>query len=110
MGRTQTTIRLNESLVEELDNEADEQGVNRSQRIRQILRERHRVEELSEEVEALRSRLEKRESRVEELEEQLKRRSQLEEKVDTLAQQQQEPEPDAPFFIKWYQWYRDRGE
>lgn len=49
-------------------------------------------------------RLESREERIEELEEQLARRSQIEEKVDTLAKQQEDD--NAPFFIKWYNWFR----
>jgi Arc/MetJ-type ribon-helix-helix transcriptional regulator len=56
------------------------------------------------EVERLRDRLETREERIDELEEQLARRSQLEEKIDTLAKQREEPEP--PFFIKWYRWWQ----
>jgi hypothetical protein len=45
-----------------------------------------------------------REERIEELEEQLARRSQIEDKVDTLAKQQEDD--NAPFFIKWYNWFR----
>jgi metal-responsive CopG/Arc/MetJ family transcriptional regulator len=41
MPRRQTTIRLTESLVDELDREADEQGITRSEHIRQRLSERH---------------------------------------------------------------------
>ena len=37
----QTTIRLTNSLIGELNREADEQGITRSEHIRQILSERH---------------------------------------------------------------------
>jgi len=106
MGRTQTTIRIDESLIEDLDSEAEERGVSRSEYIRQILRERGESEDLREEVDSLRERLESREERIEQLEEQLARRSQLEEKVDTLAKREQES--NAPFLVKWWKWWKDR--
>jgi Arc/MetJ-type ribon-helix-helix transcriptional regulator len=56
------------------------------------------------EVEDLRDRLDTREERIEELEQQLARRSQLEEKVDTLAKQQDDA--SAPFFVRWYRWWQ----
>jgi len=105
MGRTQTTIRLDDKLIEEIDEEAEERDVSRSEYVRQILRERHESDELRVENDALRERLESREDRISDLEDQLAKRSQIEEKVDTLAKQQDEPE--APFFIKWYRWFSD---
>jgi predicted transcriptional regulator len=104
MGRTQTTIRLDDKLIEEIDEEAEERDVSRSEYVRQILRERHESDELREENDALRERLESREDRISDLEDQLAKRSQIEEKVDTLAKQQDEPE--APFFVKWVRWLR----
>jgi metal-responsive CopG/Arc/MetJ family transcriptional regulator len=107
MGRTQTTIRLTESLVDELDTEADERSISRSEYVRRILRERHESAELGEEVATLRGRLESREERIETLEAQLARRSQLEEKIDVLAKQSSEEEGREPFFVKWWKWYRE---
>ena len=98
------TVRLRDETVDDLDDEADEQDVSRSEYIREILDDRHKVEQLTEEVERLQERLESRENRIDELEEQLARRSQVEEKVDTLAKQQDEA--DAPFFVKWYRWWQ----
>jgi chromosome segregation ATPase len=106
MPKEGITIRLRPEVIDRLEEEADEEGVSRSEYIRQILRERRESEELREEVDTLRERLERREERIEQLEEQLARRSQIEEKVDTLAKQQQEEE--APFFVKWYRWWRSR--
>jgi hypothetical protein len=56
------------------------------------------------EAEELQDRLERREDRIEQLHEELRRRSDVEEKVDTLARR--EDEPDAPFFVEWYRWFR----
>jgi chromosome segregation ATPase len=98
------TVRLHEDTIDDLDDEADGRDISRSEYIREILDDRHEVEQLTEEVSTLQNRLESREERVQTLEEQLARRSQLEEKVDTLAKQQDEA--DAPFFIKWYRWWQ----
>jgi|APHM01.1.fsa_nt_gi Ribbon-helix-helix protein, copG family. len=104
MERTQTTIRIGENLIEELDAEAEERDISRSEYIRQILCERGESEELRKEVDTLRDRVESREERIEDLEQQLARRSQIEDKIDTLAEREQQD--DAPFFIKWMRWYR----
>jgi len=101
------TVRLPESLTDELDAEADEQDVSRSEYIRETLQNRHEADELREEVSDLRDRLDAREERVSELETQLARRSEIEEKVDTLAKREQEG--NAPFFVKWYRWWRNSG-
>jgi predicted HicB family RNase H-like nuclease len=110
MARTQTTIRIDENLIEDLDAEAEEKGVSRSEYIRQILRERDESEELREEIETLRERLESREDRIQELEDQLTRRSQIEEKVEEVALEVREDreESNAPFFVEWARWFRER--
>jgi chromosome segregation ATPase len=112
MKRTQTTIRIEKNLIEDLDSEAEERDVSRSEYIRQILRERHDVEELREEVDTLRDRLESREERIEQLEEQLARRSQMEERVEEVALEvrEQREESNAPFFVRWARWFRGRDE
>jgi len=105
MSKESITIRLQPELIDRLEGEADEEGVSRSEYIRQILRERRESEELREELDTLQERLESREERVSELEEQLARRSNIEEKVDTLAKRQETS--NAPFFVKWYRWFRE---
>jgi hypothetical protein len=99
--KKQVAVRIPLRQKAELEFEAAKQDASRSEYIRGILSERHRPEELEE-------RLATREDRIEELEEQLARRSQIEEKVDTLAKQQESA--DAPFFIQWARWFRRRGE
>ncbi len=101
------TVRLREELIDRLDDEADERGVSRSEYIRDILDERHRVEELETKVDRLQDRLDAREQRISDLEDQLAKRSQLEEKVDTLAKSDEDPDP--PFPVRWLRWYRNRG-
>jgi metal-responsive CopG/Arc/MetJ family transcriptional regulator len=95
----QVTLRLPTRLKAELEREADERGVSRSEHIRDVLGRR-------EEVRELRDRLDRRERRIDDLEEQLRRRSQVEEKVDTLAKRVEDD--DAPFFVRWWRWYRER--
>jgi chromosome segregation ATPase len=109
MSRIQTTVRLEETLIDDLDEEAEEKDVSRSEYIRQILRERDEKEELRDEIDTLRDRLESREERIEEVEKQLTRRSQIEEKVEEVALEVREEreESNAPFFVKWYRWFRD---
>lgn len=110
MGRIQTTVRLEESLIDDLDEEAEEKDVSRSEYIRQILRERDEREELRDEIHTLRERLESREERIEELEQQLTRRSQIEDKVEEVALEVREEREasNAPFPVKWYRWFRNR--
>jgi len=112
MDRIQTTIRLEESLIEDLDSEAEERDVSRSEYVRQILRERRESEELREEIDTLRDRLESREERIQDLEEQLARRSQMEERVEEVALEvrEQRESSNAPFFVKWYRWWSERDE
>jgi chromosome segregation ATPase len=109
------TIRLREDLLDELDQEADEEGVSRSEYVRDILEDRHRADDLEGEVERLRERLESREDRVEDLEEQLARRSQIEEKVEEVrmevkGRQETDIDEDAPFPIRWWRWWQRRQE
>ena len=81
--------------VDRLDERQEEDDVSsRSAALREILDEYEEVhtecEELRTECEELRTRLEAREDRVDDLEEQLARRSQIEEKVDVLAERVEE--------------------
>jgi hypothetical protein len=64
------------------------------------------------EAEKLRDRLETREDRIDQLEEQLAKRSQVEEKVDVLAKRVEDREQaaDAPFPVRWWRWFRNRGD
>jgi chromosome segregation ATPase len=105
MGRTQTTIRLRDELVDTLDEEADERGISRSEYVREILHERHRADELEKEMDTLRDRLEGREERVRALEEQLARRSEMEKKIEELPERVRD-DPTPPWPIRWYEWFR----
>ena len=112
MDRIQTTIRLEEELIEDLDEEAEDAGISRSEYIRQILRERRESEILQDRLETTLERLESREERIQELEDQLARRSQLESKVEEVALEvrQERESSSAPFFVKWYRWWSERDE
>ena len=106
------TIRVREKTKESLEEEAAEYDVSVSEYVRELiekgrehddLRDRlderedeheRRLDELraehEEEVADLRDRVDAREERIETLEEQLARRSQIEEKVDVLAERVEE--------------------
>ena len=112
MTSQQTTIRLTEGLIEDLDDEADERGMNRSEYLREIVRARHESDELRDEIESLREQLQSRERRISELEEQLRERQEIEEKVDEVALevQEQKETANAPFPVRWVKWWRSRGD
>jgi len=94
------TIRIREETKESIEGEASEYGVSASEYVRELIRKGREYDEL-------RNRLEAREERIEELEEQLAKRSQIEEKVDTLANRVEESEePAPPFLVRWWRWYR----
>lgn len=75
--KKQVAVRIPLRQKAELEREAEERGVSRSEYMREILSERHRVAELEE-------RLGNREDRIDELEAQLASRSQIEEKIENL--------------------------
>jgi predicted RNase H-like nuclease (RuvC/YqgF family) len=81
----QITLRLPVLLLAELEREAEDRGVSRSEHVRDTLAERADVEEL-------RERLERREKRISELEDQLRRRSDVEEKIENLPDKIREAE------------------
>lgn len=107
------SVSIESEHIDLLDNrQEDDDTSSRSEALRQILDEydqlRTEYEELHTEYEELQERLESREERIEQLEEQLARRSQVEEKVDTLAKRVDETDSNAPFFVRWYQWFKNR--
>jgi metal-responsive CopG/Arc/MetJ family transcriptional regulator len=108
MARESITFRIDGDLLDEIDEEAEEEGVSRSEYIRQILRNRHQSDVLGEEVDTLEERLEAREERIETLEQQLARRSELEERIRDLPDKLRdvEAEPAPPWPIRWVRWFR----
>jgi metal-responsive CopG/Arc/MetJ family transcriptional regulator len=73
----QITGRLPGELLAELEAEADEAGVSRSEYIRDVLRTR-------EHTDALRDRIADKEARIDQLEAQLARRSQVQQQIEAL--------------------------
>ncbi len=112
MARESISFRIDGDLLDEIDEEAEEKGVSRSEYIRQILHNRHQSDVLGEEVDTLEERLEAREQRVQELEQQLARRSELEERIRDLPDKLRDVEakPDPPWPIRWVHWWRRRGD
>ncbi|WP_185977418.1 ribbon-helix-helix protein, CopG family [Haloglomus irregulare] len=103
------SVTVEESTLERIDELKEERDESRSQVVRDLLSKGQRADELEKELNTLRQRLETREARIEELEQQLTRRSQIEEKVEEVALEVREEraESNAPFFVKWYRWFRD---
>ena len=113
------SVSLGDKHLERLDGRQERNGVgSRSAAIRDMLDEyvemrtecedlRTECEDLRTECEDLRSRLDAREDRIDELEEQLARRSQVEEKVDVLAEkvEHQDELTTAPFWVRWREYY-----
>jgi hypothetical protein len=100
--KQQVAVRIPLRQKAELEHEAANRGVSRSEYIRSVLDDRDRAQKLAEQLES-------RKERIRELEEQLARRSQVEQKVDTLAKRVQEDHPDPPWPIRWYRWFRGDG-
>lgn len=75
--KQQVAVRIPLRQKAELEAEAAERGISRSEYVRSILDDRHRIDELE-------SRLASREDRIDELETQLSERSQIEEKIENL--------------------------
>lgn len=101
--KQQVAVRIPLRQKAELEHEAAKQGDSRSEYIRSILSERHRADNLDQ-------RLTIREQRIDQLEQQLARRSEVEEKVDVLANRVTESSaPTPPFPVRWWQWFRSRG-
>lgn len=106
------TVSLEQRHLDQLDEWQKNNGAgSRAAAVRQIFDDYEQLhtecEELHTECENLRERLGSREDRIEELEEQLARRSQVEEKVDVLAKRVEEgDEPDPPWPIRWYRYFR----
>ena len=76
-SKKQVAVRIPLRQKAELEAEAKERGVSRSEYIRSILADRHRVSELEE-------RIERKQNRIDELETQLTERSRVEEKIEEL--------------------------
>lgn len=57
------------------------------------------------EADELQERLDRRDDRIEQLHDELRRRSDIEEKIDTLAVQEREPDPPWP--VRWWRWVKE---
>ena len=75
--KKQVAVRIPLRQKAELEAEAVERGVSRSEYVRGILDDRHRIVELEE-------RVERKQARIDELEAQLTERSRVEEKIEEL--------------------------
>lgn len=105
------TVTITEEQADLLDELSGDSGEyeSKSAAVRDFIQRGEERRELEQEITRLEERLETREERIDELEEQLARRSQVEEKVDLLAERVDEDEPEPPFIVEWWRWWRERG-
>jgi predicted RNase H-like nuclease (RuvC/YqgF family) len=82
--KKQVAVRLPLREKAELEAEAAERGVSRSEYIRGILRDRHREDDLAEDISELQEQLDAREQRVEDLEAQLRERHDIKNEIQDL--------------------------
>jgi predicted RNase H-like nuclease (RuvC/YqgF family) len=75
--KKQVAVRIPLRQKAELEREAEERGVSRSEYMRDVLDDRHRVAELEE-------RVQRKQARIDELETQLTERSRVETKIENL--------------------------
>lgn len=80
------SVRVPDDTHERIAERANERGTSLSAEARELIVRGLEADEVDEELAELRERLESREQRIDDLEEQLARRSQIEEKVDVLAE------------------------
>jgi|APHM01.1.fsa_nt_gi Ribbon-helix-helix protein, copG family. len=78
--RKQVAVRLELRKKAKLEAEAADEGVSRSEYVRNIIENRHEIDDLEQ-------KLNIREARIDELEYQLSKRSQIEAKIDNLPDQ-----------------------
>ena len=109
MPRLTVTITDGQAeLLEELSGDGGEYE-SKSAAVRDFIQGGEERRVLEQEIARLEERLELKEDRIDELENQLAKRSQVEEKVDVLAERvEQKEEPDPPFPVRWWQWWRGR--
>ena len=104
MARPRISASVPESLNEDIEQlvEEDDTINSKAEAIRYLLERGFEAEELEIEIKH-------REARINELENMLGERDQVEEQVTELAQTI-ENQQQAPFFVQWWSWWRNRGD
>jgi len=101
------TVTISESLNEHLEEKSGEDAEfsSKSEVMRHLAERGRKADDLEHELEIA-------ENRIEELRQQMMHRENMQEKVDVLANRIEDDQRarDAPFFVRWYRWWRDRGE
>lgn len=109
------SIKVDETVIEELDAEADERDLTRSQYLRNIIEERHETERITEKYEA---EIDQLESRIDELQAQLRTVNRENEDVKELVayveeerqlQRDRKERRDAPVWKRAKWWVFGRG-
>lgn len=107
------TVTLDESQVDLLDELSGDGGPcdSRSESMRFVISEYESDRELEEQIENLEERNQSLENRLEESRRREIARDKTQQEIDTLREELHDArdEDDAPFFVRWYWWYRRRG-
>ena len=108
---TYTMPRITVTISDELDDYLEEHSGDGEEFDSKSEVMRH-LAQRGQETDDLETELEMKQNRIKDLERQMGARDQVEEKVDVLANriEQEQSNPDPPFFVRWAQWWRSRGE
>ena len=101
------TVTISDELDEYLEeNSGDDEEFDSKSEVMRSLAQR------GQEAEDLETELDIKQNRIEDLERQMGARDHVEEKVNVLAKQIEEDRssPDPPFFVRWAQWWQQRGK
>jgi len=101
------TVTISDELDEYLEeNSGDDEEFDSKSEVMRSLAQR------GQEAEDLETELEIKQNRIEDLERQMGARDHVEEKVNVLAKRIEEDRssPDPPFFVRWAQWWQQRGK
>lgn len=101
------TVTISDELDEYLEDNSgdDDEFDSKSEVMRHLANRGLEADDLEREIEL-------KQNKIEDLERQMGARDQVEEKVDILANriEQEQSTPDPPFFVRWAQWFKSRGD
>lgn len=107
------TVTIHEDHTALLDQLSGEGGPcdNRSESMRYIISAYENQQDLEGEIEELEKEIDSLENRLEESRRREIARDKTNQEIDVLREELSDArdETDAPFFVKWYRWYRRRG-
>ena len=105
------SISLSDGRYDRLEKMVDDGVVkSKSKAVNKLITRGERVEELENEIEELEDEIDSLENRLEESRRREIARDKTQQEIDVLRDELADArdETDAPFFVKWWRWYRRR--